>query len=224
MLGRLRAASYTYDCYCTNDEVEARRKASGSKLMGYDGFCRELTAEQVAAFEAEDRQPVIRFRMPDGELTWDDLVRGEITFQTEHVPDFAVARANGQPLYTLVNPVDDALMHITHVLRGEDLLSSTPRQLALYAALVDLGIAERDAAVRPPALRHGRGQQEAVEARPAGQPAQLPRGRASCPRACSTTWPCSAGRSPATATSSPSRRWSRRSRSATSTPTRPAST
>ena len=80
--------------------------------------------------------------MPDGELTWDDLVRGDITFQTEHVPDFAVARANGQPLYTLVNPVDDALMRITHVLRGEDLLSSTPRQLALYAALVELGIAE----------------------------------------------------------------------------------
>ena len=79
--------------------------------------------------------------MPDGELSWDDLVRGKVTFQTEHVPDFAVARANGQPLYTLVNPVDDAMMHITHVLRGEDLLSSTPRQLALYDALVDLGIA-----------------------------------------------------------------------------------
>ena len=142
VLARLREAAYTYDCYCTNDEVDARRKAAGSKLQGYDGFCRELTDEQVAAFEAEDRQPVSRFRMPDGELTWDDLVRGDITFQTEHVPDFAVARANGQPLYTLVNPVDDALMRITHVLRGEDLLSSTPRQLALYAALVDLGIAE----------------------------------------------------------------------------------
>jgi glutamyl-tRNA synthetase len=80
--------------------------------------------------------------MPDGELSWDDLVRGKVTFQTEHVPDFAVARANGQPLYTLVNPVDDAMMRITHVLRGEDLLSSTPRQLALYDALVELGIAE----------------------------------------------------------------------------------
>jgi glutamyl-tRNA synthetase len=142
VLARLREASYTYDCYCTNDEVDARRKASGSKLQGYDGFCRELREEQVAAFRAEGRQPVSRFRMPDGELTWDDLVRGDITFQTEHVPDFAVARANGQPLYTLVNPVDDALMRITHVLRGEDLLSSTPRQLALYTALIDLGIAE----------------------------------------------------------------------------------
>ena len=142
VLARLRETSYTYDCYCTNDEVDARRKASGSKLQGYDGFCRELTDEQVAAFRAEGRQPVVRFRMPDGELTWDDLVRGDITFQTEHVPDFAVARANGAPLYTLVNPVDDAMMRITHVLRGEDLLSSTPRQLALYAALVELGIAE----------------------------------------------------------------------------------
>ena len=128
-------SSRTYDCYCTNDEVEARRKASGSKVMGYDGFCRELTDEQVAAFRAEGRQPVVRFRMPDGEITFDDLVRGEITFHTDHVPDFALARANGDPLYTLVNPVDDALMEITHVLRGEDLLSSTPRQVALYDAL-----------------------------------------------------------------------------------------
>ena len=73
--------------------------------------------------------------MPDGAITFDDLVRGEITFQTEFVPDFALCRANGDPLYTLVNPVDDALMEITHVLRGEDLLSSTPRQIALYDAL-----------------------------------------------------------------------------------------
>ena len=80
--------------------------------------------------------------MPDGEITFDDLVRGEITFHTDHVPDFALARANGQPLYTLVNPVDDALMEITHVLRGEDLLSSTPRQIALYDALEEVGIAK----------------------------------------------------------------------------------
>jgi glutamyl-tRNA synthetase len=141
VLGRLREAGRTYDCYCTTAEVEARRLASGSKTVGYDGYCRELSAEQLSAFQADGRPPVSRFRMPDGELSWDDLVRGKVTFQTEHVPDFAVARASGQPLYTLVNPVDDAMMHITHVLRGEDLLSSTPRQLALYDALVDLGIA-----------------------------------------------------------------------------------
>jgi glutamyl-tRNA synthetase len=139
-LERLTAAGHTYRCFCTNDEVEARRKASGSKLMGYDGFCRDLDAEQVAAFEAEGRSAVVRFRMPDGEVAFEDLVRGRISFHSDHVPDYALARANGDPLYTLVNPVDDALMEITHVLRGEDLLSSTPRQLPLYAALQDVGI------------------------------------------------------------------------------------
>jgi len=140
-LVRLRDGGFSYDCYCTNDEVEARRKAAGSKIMGYDGFCRDLDADQVAAFVAEGRSPVVRFRMPDRSVTFDDLVRGEVMFRSEHVPDYALARANGQPLYTLVNPLDDALMGITHVLRGEDLLSSTPRQIALYEALIELGIA-----------------------------------------------------------------------------------
>ena len=143
VLEKLRGTSRTYDCYCTNDEVEARRKASGSKMMGYDGFCRELSADQVADFVGEGRRPVVRFRMPDGEITFHDLVRGPVTFHTDHVPDFALARANGDPLYTLVNPVDDALMEITHVLRGEDLLSSTPRQIALYAALEEIGVARQ---------------------------------------------------------------------------------
>ncbi|MEI2820128.1 MAG: glutamate--tRNA ligase [Marmoricola sp.] len=140
-LAKLRTSSHTYDCYCTNDEVEARRVARGSKVMGYDRFCRTLSDEQVAAFKAEGRSSIVRFAMPDGEITWDDLVRGDITFDTAHVPDFALCRANGEPLYTLVNPVDDALMEITHVLRGEDLLSSTPRQIALYEALKEVGIA-----------------------------------------------------------------------------------
>ncbi|GAB2991328.1 glutamate--tRNA ligase [Nocardioides montaniterrae] len=141
-LAKLRGNSHVYDCYCTNAEVEERRKASGSKVMGYDGFCRELSAEQVAAFEAEGRAPIARFRMPEGSITWNDLVRGDVTFETQFVPDFALCRANGDPLYTLVNPVDDALMEITHVLRGEDLLSSTPRQIALYEALKEVGIAQ----------------------------------------------------------------------------------
>jgi glutamyl-tRNA synthetase len=141
VLTRLRESAYTYDCFCTNDEVETRRQASGSKVMGYDGFCRELSDEQRAAFEAEGRTPVVRFRMPDGSITWNDLVRGDITFETEFVPDFALCRANGDPLYTLTAPVDDATMEITHVLRGEDLLSSTPRQVALFDALKELGVA-----------------------------------------------------------------------------------
>ncbi|MBM0124816.1 glutamate--tRNA ligase [Pimelobacter simplex] len=141
-LARLKESRFTYDCYCTNEEAAARRKAAGSKVQGYDGFCRELTQEQVDAFVADGRRPVVRFRMPDGSITWNDMVRGEVTFETEFVPDFALCRANGDPLYTLVNPVDDALMEITHVLRGEDLLSSTPRQIALYEALKEVGIAK----------------------------------------------------------------------------------
>ncbi|WP_372733963.1 glutamate--tRNA ligase [Nocardioides sp.] len=139
-IDKLVAAGKVYPCYCKTEEVDARRQASGSKLQGYDRFCRTITQEQKEAFEAEDRRPVLRFPMPDGEISFDDLVRGTVTFQTENVPDFALTRANGDPLYTLVNPVDDAMMEITHVLRGEDLLSSTPRQIALYAALEEIGI------------------------------------------------------------------------------------
>jgi glutamyl-tRNA synthetase len=80
--------------------------------------------------------------MPDTELAWDDLVRGPMAFAAEHVPDFVLVRGSGEPLYTLVNPVDDAMMRITHVLRGEDLLSSTPRQIALYDALAQIGISD----------------------------------------------------------------------------------
>ncbi len=140
VLAKLRESSYTYDCFCTTEEATERRKAAGSKVQGYDGFCRDLAPEQRAAFEAEGRAPIVRFRMPDGAVSWTDLVRGEVTFETEFVPDYALCRANGDPLYTLVNPVDDAMMRITHVLRGEDLLSSTPRQLPLHEALVALGI------------------------------------------------------------------------------------
>ncbi|RAE29340.1 glutamate--tRNA ligase, partial [Burkholderia multivorans] len=126
-----------------NEEVEARHTAAGrDPKLGYDGFDRDLTDEQIAAFRAEGREPVWRVRMPDADITFTDLVRGEITFKAGTIPDFVVVRANGQPLYTLVNPVDDALMGITHVLRGEDLLSSTPRQIVLYEALKDIGIAE----------------------------------------------------------------------------------
>jgi glutamyl-tRNA synthetase len=139
---RLREAGRAYDCYCSTEELEARNAQARSqgRPPGYDGHCRELTEEQVSAFRAEGRRPVLRFRMPDRALTFTDLVRGDITFQPSNVPDYVLLRANGQPLYTLVNPVDDALMEITHVLRGEDLLSSTPRQIALYDALAEVGV------------------------------------------------------------------------------------
>lgn len=139
---RLITHGHAYECFCSPEELAGRReeaKAAG-RTPGYDGHCRELTEERVRAFRAEGREPVVRFRMPGRDLAWDDLVRGELSFGAEHVPDYVIVRANGQPLYTLVNPVDDALMGITHVLRGEDLLSSTPRQLAMYEALAAIGV------------------------------------------------------------------------------------
>lgn len=141
---KLLDAGRAYYCYCSTEELDTRRDAAraAGKPSGYDGHCRDLTTEQRAAYETEGRKPIVRFRMPDEAITFTDLVRGEITVQPENVPDYGIVRANGAPLYTLVNPVDDALMEITHVLRGEDLLSSTPRQIALYAALADLGIAK----------------------------------------------------------------------------------
>ncbi|MEV0452909.1 glutamate--tRNA ligase [Streptomyces sp. NPDC050600] len=141
---RLVANGNAYPCYCTAEELDERREAAraAGRPSGYDGHCRDLTAEQKQAYEAEGRSHIVRFRMPDEATTFTDLVRGEITVQAENVTDYGIVRANGAPLYTLVNPVDDALMEITHVLRGEDLLSSTPRQIALYKALIELGVAK----------------------------------------------------------------------------------
>ena len=149
----------------TAEEVEARHLAAGrNPKLGYDNYDRDLTDEQRAAFRAEGRNPVLRLRMPDADLTWNDLVRGETTFPAGSVPDFALTRGSGDPLYTLVNPVDDALMKITHVLRGEDILPSTPRQIALYQALIRIGVAEQVPRVRASAKCSRGRQQEALQA------------------------------------------------------------
>ncbi|WP_168702416.1 glutamate--tRNA ligase [Gordonia paraffinivorans] len=141
---KLLDAGEAYEAFSTPEEVEARHKAAGrDPKLGYDNFDRDLTEEQKAAYRADGRKPVVRLRMPDHDITWNDLVRGETTIKAGTVPDFALTRASGDPLYTLVNPVDDAMMKITHVLRGEDLLSSTPRQIALYEALIRIGVADR---------------------------------------------------------------------------------
>ncbi|MBP2318367.1 glutamate--tRNA ligase [Nesterenkonia lacusekhoensis] len=142
VLAKLKEAGFVYESFSSPEEVEERHRAAGrDPKLGYDNYDRDLTEEQKEAFRAEGREPVLRFRMPEEDITFTDLVRGEITFGAGSTPDFVVARANGKPLYTLVNPVDDALMEITHVLRGEDLLSSTPRQVALYRALHAVGVA-----------------------------------------------------------------------------------
>ncbi|MFP3464962.1 glutamate--tRNA ligase [Leifsonia sp. SIMBA_070] len=141
LIERLVASGHIYESFATAEEIEARNVSLGrDPKLGYDNFERDLTVEQKAAYRAEGRQPALRLRVPDDDLSFDDLVRGEITFKAGSFSDFVVVRPNGHPLYTFVNPVDDALMGITHVLRGEDLLSSTPRQIALYYALIDAGV------------------------------------------------------------------------------------
>ena len=158
VIEKLLAAGEAYEAYSTADEVEARHVAAGrNPKLGYDNHDRDLTEAQRASHRADGRNPVVRLRMPDTDMTWHDLVRGETTFPAGSVPDFAITRGNGDPLYTLVNPVDDALMKITHVLRGEDLLPSTPRQLALYQALIRIGVADATPqfAHLPPVLGDG---------------------------------------------------------------------
>ena len=134
---------FAYHCYCSADELEAVREAQrkANVAPGYNGHCRSLSTEEIAAFVADGRKPVVRMRMPDGSTTFTDLIRGEVTFDHNFVPDFVLVRADGSPLYTLAVAVDDVMMKVTHVLRGEDLLSSTPRQIRVYQAM---GVAEAD--------------------------------------------------------------------------------
>lgn len=141
VLDKLIASGAVYESYSTPEEIDARNEANGrAKQLGYDNFDRDLTDEQKAAYRAEGREPAWRLRVPDEDLTYVDLIRGEVTFPAGSFPDFVLVRAGGVPLYPFVNPVDDALMGITHVIRGEDLMPSTARQLALYSALVDAGV------------------------------------------------------------------------------------
>jgi len=143
VLDKLIATGAVYESYSTAEEIDARNEANGrAKQLGYDNYDRTLTDEQKAAFRAEGREPAWRLRVPEEDVTYVDLIRGEVTFPAGSFPDFVVVRAGGQPLYTFTNPVDDALMGITHVIRGEDLMPSTARQLALYSALIDAGVTD----------------------------------------------------------------------------------
>lgn len=124
----LLAAGAVYPCDCTADDVQARNKAAGGK-PGYDGFCRDRGLEPGPG-------RALRFRVPDeGRTGWDDLVRGEMSFANADLEDFVVVRGNGKPLFLLANAYDDADMGITHVVRGEDHLNSTPKYLLLLDAL-----------------------------------------------------------------------------------------
>jgi glutamyl-tRNA synthetase len=127
-----------YECYCTEDEVRERNEQAmrAGRPPGYDGRCRDLTPADRAARVAEGRTPSIRFRTPDdGRSSFTDVIRGEVSVEWSTISDFVIIRSNGTPVFFLANAVDDLDMEITHVLRGEDLIDSTHRVLALRRAL-----------------------------------------------------------------------------------------
>jgi glutamyl-tRNA synthetase len=135
---QLLADGRAYECYCTEEEVRARNEAAraAGRTPGYDGQCRDLTPEQRAALAADGRPRSLRFRTPDeGTSTFTDEIRGEVSVEWSTIPDFVIVRSDGTPLFFLANAVDDIEMAITHVIRGEDLLDTTHRVLALREAL-----------------------------------------------------------------------------------------
>ncbi|MDU2240514.1 MAG: glutamate--tRNA ligase [Paenibacillus sp.] len=126
-----------YRCYCTEEELEKEREEQMARgeTPRYSGKCRHLTPEQLAAYDAEGRQYSIRFRVPEGRtFTFDDLVKGPISFESDVSGDFVIVKKDGIPTYNFAVVLDDHLMNITHVLRGEDHVSNTPRQLMIYDA------------------------------------------------------------------------------------------
>jgi glutamyl-tRNA synthetase, bacterial family len=127
-----------YRCYCTEEELEQEREEQMNRgeTPRYSGRHRNLTEEQRQAFEAEGRVASVRFRVPEGKtFAWDDMVKGSISFDTAEMGDFVIVKKDGIPTYNFAVVIDDYLMKISHVLRGEDHISNTPRQLMIYEAL-----------------------------------------------------------------------------------------
>ncbi len=137
-LEKLQREGHVYPCYCTSEELEADRERQMAQGIAprYSGRCRQLSEEEKAAFEAEGRKPCYRFKVPSGKIiTVKDVVRGEVRFESDGIGDFIIVRPDGRPTYNFAVTIDDALMKITDVIRGEEHLSNTPRQVLIYEAL-----------------------------------------------------------------------------------------
>jgi nondiscriminating glutamyl-tRNA synthetase len=126
-----------YLCYCSKEELDAERKEMESKGVApiYSGKCCDLSEEQKKAYEQEGRNSIIRYRIPDKTLVYKDMVRGEISFETKLIGDISIARDVKTPLYNMAVVIDDYTMEISHVIRGEDHVSNTPKQILLGEAL-----------------------------------------------------------------------------------------
>jgi glutamyl-tRNA synthetase len=127
-----------YHCYCTQEELKSRRQAAlaEGRPPGYDRRCRHLSSGERAALEAEGKKPAVRFAMPmEGKTVVHDLIRGDVHFANDQLDDLVIMKADGTPTYNFAVVVDDMLMRISHVIRAEDHLANTPRQIRIYEAL-----------------------------------------------------------------------------------------
>jgi nondiscriminating glutamyl-tRNA synthetase len=136
-LEKLKAKNLVYPCYCTEEELELERKRQLGRghMPKYGGKCKKLTPEERAKLDSEGKTSVLRFIVPPGEILVQDEVRGEVRFPDDQLGDFVLTRSDKSPTYNFTVVVDDALMKVTHVIRGEDHLSNTPKQILLYNAL-----------------------------------------------------------------------------------------
>jgi len=136
---KLLESGHAYKCYCTKEELDQMRQKAidNDEMPRYDGSCRNLTEEERKAYEAEGREPVLRFKLPaeEREIIVEDLIRGDVSFNSSVLDDFIIFKSDGMPTYNFAVVIDDALMEISHVIRGEDHLSNTPKQILIYEAL-----------------------------------------------------------------------------------------
>ena len=134
---KLIEAGYAYECFCTQEELEAEKEESikNKKAHMYSGKCRNLSEEEKAKLRAEGRKPSIRFRVPEGETAFDDLVKGHLHFDNALIGDFVIMKSNGTPTYNFAVVIDDMEMKISHIIRGEDHISNTAKQIMIYEAL-----------------------------------------------------------------------------------------
>jgi glutamyl-tRNA synthetase len=138
-LEQLKSTGHAYPCFCSSEELEGKREAARARggFAGYDRACRSLNAETAAQRISAGEPHVWRLKVPEdrGDITFVDAVRGETTFPADNVDDFVCARTDGSPTYNFAVVMDDADMAITHVIRGDDHLSNTPKQIVVYEAL-----------------------------------------------------------------------------------------
>ncbi len=133
---KLLSEGRVYRCFCTREEVEKRNMEAGAnQSAGYDNHCRNLTSVELQKYQDEGRRPVLRFMVPGEDIKVDDMIRGEVVFGSGNIPDFVIVKSDGMPLFHFAVVIDDYLMDITHVIRGEDHLSNTPKHIMMFRAV-----------------------------------------------------------------------------------------